>query len=82
MHLLMRRYARSGYPSAWFLRMLTIAFAALAVWGAVRGDWLVFALALAMVPVTIAAIPLARRLAEALRASGDAVDSERSARDG
>ena len=34
--------------------VLAIGFIALAVWGATQHDWLVMALAIAMVPVTIA----------------------------
>jgi hypothetical protein len=82
MHMLMRRYSRSGYASPWFLRALAVAFLALSVLAAVRGDWLVFALALAMVPVALILVPLSRRLADALRASTETVDSKRSARDG
>jgi hypothetical protein len=82
MHLLMRRYSRSGYPSGWFLRALAVGFVALGVWGAARGDWLVFVLAFAMVPVALAAIPLVRRLAEGLRESQRRFDNERSGRDG
>jgi hypothetical protein len=82
MHLLMRRYSRSGYASRWFLRALAAGFVALAAWAAVRGDWLVLALAIVMAAVALAAVPLARRLAEGLRESNRAVDAEREARHG
>jgi hypothetical protein len=82
MHLLWGRYSRSGYASAWFLRALAVAFVALAVWGGVRGDWLVLALGLVMAPITLAAIPLTRRLAEGLQASQRNMEAERDARHG
>jgi hypothetical protein len=82
MHLLWKRYSRSGYASAWFLRALAVTFVALAVWGGVRGDWLVLALGLVMAPITLAAIPLTRRLAEGLQASQRNMEAERDARHG
>ena len=82
MHLLWKRYSRSGYASAWFLRALAVSFVALAVWAGVRGDWLVLALGLVMAPVTLAAIPLTRRLGEGLRASQRNIEAERDARHG
>ena len=78
MHLLIGRYSRSGYPSIWFIRALALAFVALTVWAVVRGDWLVFALALVMAVVTIIALPVARRLSKGLRASQAALDAERN----
>jgi len=82
MHLLMRRYSRSGYASRWFLWALATAFVALAVWAIVRTDWLVLALALVMTAVALAAVPVTRRLAEGLRESNRAIDAEREARNG
>ena len=82
MHLLLRRYSRSGYASRWFLWALAAGFAALAVWAVVRSDWLVLALAVVMTAVTLAAVPLTRRLTEGLRASNRVNDAERNARHG
>lgn len=82
MHLLMRRYSRFGYASRWFLWALAAGFVALAVWAIVRSDWLVLALAIAMTAVTLAAVPITRRLADGLRASSRAIDTEREARNG
>ncbi|MEX2226974.1 MAG: hypothetical protein WEB52_11045 [Dehalococcoidia bacterium] len=82
MHLLMRRYTRSGYASRWFLWVLAAAFVALAVWGVVRSDWLVLTLAILMAAVTLAAVPISRRLADGLRESRRALDAEKEARDG
>ena len=82
MHLLWRRYSRSGYASAWFLRALAVAFVALGVWGGVRGDWLVLALGLVMAPITLVAVALARRLSEGLQASQRNIEAERDTRHG
>ena len=82
MHLLWKRYSRSGYASAWFLRALAVAFVALAVWAGVRGEWLVLALALVMAPIALAAVPVTRRLSEGLRASQRSIEAEREARHG
>lgn len=82
MHLLVGRYARSGYAPAWFLRALAVAFAAAAAWAVVRADWLVFALASVMVGVTLIAAPVARRLSRGLQASQREVEMERNARHG
>jgi hypothetical protein len=78
----MRRYSRSGYASRWFLAALAAGFAGLAAWGLVRGDWLVLALAGLMTLVTLAAVPLTRRLADALRESTSVVETQRGDRHG
>lgn len=72
MHLLWRRWSRSGYAPSWFYYTMAAAFAALAAWAAVRGDWLVLAIAAAMLAVAVAGSRLMRRLAEAARASDEA----------
>jgi hypothetical protein len=79
MHLLWKRYSRSGYASAWFLRALAVAFVSLGIWAGTRGDWLVLALALVMAPLTLAAVPLTRRLSEGLHASQQNMERERDA---
>jgi hypothetical protein len=82
MHLLMRRYSRSGYASAWFLRVLVVAFVALAVAAAVAGNWLVMGLAVCAAIGAFALIPLSARLRGGLAASERKLESERSARHG
>ena len=57
MHLLWRRYARSGYAPAWFYALMAAGFVALAVWAIVARDWL------------IAGSRVMRRLGEAVAAS-------------
>jgi hypothetical protein len=74
MHLLVRRYSRSGYASPWFLRVLAVAFAALAMYAAVSADWLVFALASVMTLATLAIVPVSRRLSAGLRESQRALE--------
>lgn len=69
MQFIWRRYSRSGYAPPLFYIAVAIGFVALAVWGAVQGDWLVMALALAMVPATYAGARVMRRLGEAEAAS-------------
>jgi hypothetical protein len=70
MSLMLRRYAKStGYARPWFYAAMALGFAALAVWAAVAGDWIVMGVALAMITASIVAIPLTRRLARGLEAS-------------
>jgi hypothetical protein len=52
MHLLYRRYTRSGRASAWFYALVGSAFVSLAVIAGVRGEWLVMAIAIVMAVVT------------------------------
>jgi len=63
MHLLWRRYARSGYAAPWFYWVMAAGFLALAAWSAIQADWVVFAVALAMVPVTFVGARVMQRLA-------------------
>jgi hypothetical protein len=62
MHLLWRRYSRSGAAPPWFYFVMALGFAALAVWAIVARDWLVMALALAMIGVTAAGARIMRAL--------------------
>jgi len=48
----------------------------MAIWAFLQTDWIVGALALVMVPITIAGSRLIRRLAEGSRASKAAVESK------
>ncbi len=65
MHLLVRRYNRSGAAPSWFYAVLAAAFVALAAWALVRGDWLVATIAAVMF---VAALSIAR-LMQPVRAS-------------
>lgn len=69
MHLLWRRYSRSGYAPIWFYALMAIGFGALAVWAIVERDWIVLAIAIVMVPVTIGGSRIMRALGDAERAS-------------
>ena len=62
MHLIRRRYSRSGYAPPWFYVLMCSGFVALAIWAATQGDWIVAAIALAMIPVTIGGSRIMRRL--------------------
>jgi len=76
MHLIARRYSRSGYAPTWFYAALCIGFAAMAVWALAQRDWLVAAIAIAMVPVTIAGSRVLRRLSESARAARSAKEQQ------
>ncbi len=70
MSLILRRYAKStGYARPWFYAVMALGFAALAVWAGIAGDWIVMAIALAMIAGSLVAIPVTRRLARGLEAS-------------
>ena len=66
MHVLLRRYARSGIAPLWFYVVMAWAFGSLAVWAAVAHDWLVLALAVAMAPVALAGRVLMRRVGDSI----------------
>lgn len=53
MHLLWRRYARSGYAPAWFYALIGSAFVSLVAWALLERDWLIAAIAGVMVLVTV-----------------------------
>jgi len=69
MMMLWRRYSKSGYAPGWFYLAIGAGFAAFAVWALVRGDWLVAAIAAAMVAVTAAGSRVMRHLQDAQAAS-------------
>ena len=77
MHLLWRRYSRSGYAPSIFYWLMAAGFAALAGWGAVRGDWLVAAIALAMAPVTYVGARVMRMLSASASESRARMRQER-----
>lgn len=52
MHILWKRYSRSGAAPPWFYAAMAIGFAALVVWAIVVRDWLVMTVALVMIGVT------------------------------
>jgi hypothetical protein len=69
MHLLWRRYSRSGYAPPWFYIAMAVAFVALAAWAIAARDWTVAAVAGAMVVVVIAGRAFMQRLSIAHDAS-------------
>ncbi len=69
MHLIWKRYTRSGYAPALLYVAIAIAFGALAAWAATERDWLVMAIAAVMVAVTLAGSKVMHRLSEASLAS-------------
>jgi hypothetical protein len=71
MSMIWRRYVKStGYAPAWFYATFALGFVALAVWAIVARDWTVAIIAGVMIVVAIVAIPVTRRLARGLAASG------------
>jgi hypothetical protein len=81
MQFVWRRYSRSGYAPPLFYVVIALGFVALAVYGAVQGDWLVMALAVVMVPVTYAGSRVMRRLGEAETASRRQIAAEAAKKD-
>ena len=82
MHLLWKRYSRSGYAPPWFYALMTLGFVALAAWGAVRADWVVMGVALVMIPVTVGGSRVMKRLSAAADASRRTVEQRKDGRDG
>lgn len=77
MHLLWKRYTRSGSAPPWFYWLIGSGFVALAIWALAQSDWIVAAIAAVMVPVTIAGSVLMRRLREASAASQRSIDARK-----
>lgn len=71
MHLIVRRYSRSGYAPTAFYWLMAAGFGALAAWGIATGDWVVAGIAIAMAPVAIGGARVMRSLARAARESED-----------
>jgi hypothetical protein len=69
MNLLLRRYTRSGYAPPWFYAAATIGFAAMAVWAIAQADWIVAAIATAMIPATFFGARVMRQLRDSAAAS-------------
>jgi hypothetical protein len=74
MHLIWRRYSRSGQPPRWFYPLIASGFVSLTVFGLFAQDWLVAAVAAAMVGVTIVVARLAPRFSAAASAGGEDID--------
>jgi hypothetical protein len=62
MRILWKRYSRSGAAPPWFYIAMAIGFAALAGWAIVERDWVVMALAFAMIGVTAAGARIMRSI--------------------
>jgi hypothetical protein len=81
MHLIWRRYASAGYAPPLFYMVMALGFAALAVFSGLRGSWMIMAIALLMVAVTLAGSRVMPRLGRAADASRRAIADE-EVRDG
>ena len=71
MHLIYRRYSRSGYAPSVFYIVMALGFAALAVFALVRADWLIAGIAAAMVAATAVGARVMRRLSQASAESSE-----------
>ena len=82
MHLLWRRYMRSGYgpPALYFV--FAAGFGALVLWALVQRDWTVAAIAAVMIAVAGAGAMLVPKLKAALEASQAEIDAEKEGRHG
>jgi hypothetical protein len=69
MHVIWRRYARSGYAPPWYYAAFAIGFVALAGWAVIASDWLVAACASAAALASMAATRFIPRLRAAKLAS-------------
>jgi uncharacterized membrane protein len=64
-HLIWRRYSRSGYAPPAFYIVMALGFMALAIFSGMRGNWLITAIAVVMAGVTLAGSRVMRRLSDA-----------------
>ena len=64
MFFLWKRYSRSGYAPPLFYVIMAVGFVALATWALTQRDWLVAAIALAMIAVTAVGARVMRRMSE------------------
>ena len=69
MFFLWKRYNRSGYAPPLFYVIMVIGYVALATWAATERDWLVAAIAVAMIPVTAGGARVMRKLKEGASSS-------------
>ncbi len=81
MHLIWRRYSRSGYAPPVFYIVMALGFVALAIFSGVRGSWMIMAIALVMASVTLAGSRVMRRLTDADGAARTARDAEKETDD-
>ena len=81
MHLIWRRYSRSGAAPAWYYIAMALGFGALAVWAIVQRDWLVMALALAMIGATTVGARIMRSIRHAGSPAATAGEARRDGRD-
>jgi hypothetical protein len=79
MHLLFRRYTRSGYAPKWFYFLGGVLFAGLAVWAAFEGEWLLAVAGGVMSMVAISGSQVMRRLSMAADESQRRVDAQQRA---
>ncbi len=77
MHLIWKRYSRSGYAPTWFYALLGSGFVSITIWALAQRDWIVAAIAALMVPVTIGGSVLMRHLREASAASQRSIDQRK-----
>lgn len=66
MHLIWRRYSRSGVAPLWFYAGMAVAFGALVVWATVERDWLAVVLSAVMAPVALAGSWLMRGVRDSI----------------
>jgi hypothetical protein len=81
MHLILRRYSRSGAAPKWFYSLLAVGFVGLAIWAAAERDWIVLGIAAAMVLAAAAVSRFSVRLSEALAASRRSTDEVKGGTD-
>lgn len=82
MHLIWRRYSRSGYAPPAFYIVMAIGFIALAIFSGMRGSWLIAVIAMVMAVVTLAGSRVMRRLTDADGAARTTRDAEEETDDG
>ena len=62
MNFLWKRYSRSGSAPPWYYGLMAVAFIAVAIWAGAQRDWLVMAIAIAMVGITAGGARIMRSL--------------------
>jgi len=82
MHLLWKRYSRSGAAPPWFYALMAVAFIGLAIWAGAQRDWLVMALAVAMIGVTAGGARIMRAMREGTAPPRGPADSRKDEDDG
>jgi hypothetical protein len=77
MFFLWKRYSRSGYAPPLFYVIMAIGFVALATWALTQRDWLVAAIALAMIAVTTGGARIMRNMSRAESPSQTAIETRK-----